>query len=273
MEGFALRNPTPQDLPRRDAPPCADCGRPLRGRTQVAVGRHPGCVAAGRRRAEVARRRHGFDLVVPCRVGRLRVWLRRTVERRWCFSLTLDGEEIAMGMYELGIREATRAAIEAIDHLDDATVAALARREIGLDEVAEYLRVTVNRAEVGAEFPERIICRRAGGTAVVEGLEERVAAHGFGFEWNYGGSGPANFALNLILARTDDLAFAWAAHQRFKWDTIVPLPREGGEIARADVDAWLDANRDDFLPQAVATRIAAAQERWAKLAEAAEGES
>ena len=60
-----------------------------------------------------------------------------------------------------------------------------------------------------ATLPD-IVCRRgADGTAVVEGIRQAWVWHSpTGFEWGYGGSGPADLALNILLAATADRDFA-----------------------------------------------------------------
>ena len=54
-----------------------------------------------------------------------------------------------------------------------------------------------------------IVCRRgADGTAVVDGIRQSWVWHSpTGFEWSYGGSGPADLALNILLAATADRGF------------------------------------------------------------------
>ena len=47
-----------------------------------------------------------------------------------------------------------------------------------------------------------------------------------GFEWGYGGSGPAQLALALLADALDDDAEAIILHQRFKWKYIATLPQE-----------------------------------------------
>ena len=59
-----------------------------------------------------------------------------------------------------------------------------------------------------------------------------------GMEWGYGGSGPADFSLN-VLARFTDRQRAVVLHQQFKWDFIAKLPREGGMIAGAEIRRWI----------------------------------
>jgi hypothetical protein len=46
-----------------------------------------------------------------------------------------------------------------------------------------------------------------------------------GFEWGYGGSGPAQLALALLAHALDDDELALRLHQRFKWKAIAPIPQ------------------------------------------------
>jgi hypothetical protein len=46
-----------------------------------------------------------------------------------------------------------------------------------------------------------------------------------GFEWGYGGSGPAQTALALLADALGDDGRALRLHQDFKWRVIGPLPR------------------------------------------------
>ena len=88
-----------------------------------------------------------------------------------------------------------------------------------------------------------IVCRRGcDGTAVVEGLRHDWVWHSpTGFEWGYGGSGPADLALNILLAATADRDFAARHHQSFKWRFVATLPRSGGAIRAAAVREWIAA--------------------------------
>lgn len=47
-----------------------------------------------------------------------------------------------------------------------------------------------------------------------------------GFNWGYGGSGPAQLALAILLDYLGDKAKAFHLHQEFKWKIIAPLPAE-----------------------------------------------
>ena len=84
------------------------------------------------------------------------------------------------------------------------------------------------------------ICRREAGSAVVEGVKKEWVWHSpSGFEWGYGGSGPADLALNILLAASGDRDFSAQHHQAFKWQFVARLPAEGGVIAASEVLDWI----------------------------------
>lgn len=110
-----------------------------------------------------------------------------------------------------------------------------------------------------------IVCRRSpapewmGGGSPEFNIEQRVVHHSpTGMEWGYGGSGPADFALNIMnlflpildlvggdvvgLYRGTCARDAWDLHQPFKWAFIATLPREGGTIKGDDIRAWIKEN-------------------------------
>jgi hypothetical protein len=64
-----------------------------------------------------------------------------------------------------------------------------------------------------------------------------------GFAWGYGGSGPAQLALAILLAAGLDEDQAVRLHQEFKWEFVEPLPQEGPWSFEIDVDEWV-AERD-----------------------------
>lgn len=74
-----------------------------------------------------------------------------------------------------------------------------------------------------------------------------------GFEWSYGGSGPADLALSILSYVIGDEqetveifdggrvgCLAWLLHQQFKWDFVATWPREGGwAISVGEVRRWI----------------------------------
>jgi hypothetical protein len=89
-----------------------------------------------------------------------------------------------------------------------------------------------------------VLRRRWNGTAVVEGVVQKVVRHSpTGFEWGYGGSGPADLALNILL---DYLPYEEAErlYQRFKWDVVARVPREGGVITEQQILDWIRRQRE-----------------------------
>lgn len=56
-----------------------------------------------------------------------------------------------------------------------------------------------------------------------------------GFEWGYGGSGPAQLALALCADALGDDQRALATYQRFKFAVVASLPKAGWTLTRDDV--------------------------------------
>jgi len=84
-----------------------------------------------------------------------------------------------------------------------------------------------------------IICNPDGTTNV----PHRIVYHSpTGMAWGYAGSGPADFALN-ILAVYVGAEEAKKYHQDFKWKFIAKLPNEGGTIKREDIMQWIEEKR------------------------------
>ena len=63
-----------------------------------------------------------------------------------------------------------------------------------------------------------------------------------GIEWGYGGSGPADLALSVLLALTDEQT-ANALYHRFKHEVIASVPEDGGVLRAADVRGWVERAR------------------------------
>ena len=65
-----------------------------------------------------------------------------------------------------------------------------------------------------------------------------------GFEWGYGGSGPAQLALALLADHLGDDERAVALHQSFKFALVAKLPNRGWSLTTRELDDALAA-----LPQ------------------------
>jgi hypothetical protein len=66
-----------------------------------------------------------------------------------------------------------------------------------------------------------------------------------GFNWSYGGSGPAQLALAIMLRATGDRHRALRLHQRFKWKFIATLPSQSCELEIAVIRDWLAERAKD----------------------------
>ena len=92
-----------------------------------------------------------------------------------------------------------------------------------------------NVAYDGAYDGGDIILRRVNGKATAN-VPHILKCHSpTGFEWGYGGSGPADLALNILYAVTDNKVVAERYYQEFKWVFVATMPREGGVIKRDDI--------------------------------------
>lgn len=103
-----------------------------------------------------------------------------------------------------------------------------------------------------------IVCRRVAGQTEFN-IVQRFRHHSpSGMEWGYAGSGPADFALNVLALFEDQMdrsvklgqyetlwdkqrvhPTTYALHQQFKRDFIATLPYEGGTIHGFAVTGWL----------------------------------
>lgn len=60
-----------------------------------------------------------------------------------------------------------------------------------------------------------------------------------GFEWGYGGSGPAQLALALLLDVTLDPELASRLHQPFKWAYVAKWGKTRWSITSEDIREWI----------------------------------
>ena len=92
--------------------------------------------------------------------------------------------------------------------------------------------------------PQVVKIRHSNGNTTF--LKKRIVWHRDGFQWGYGGSGPAYLAVNMLydyLLRThhkNAKSTAVDLHQSFKWDFIA---RQGKElrITGAEIERWLES--------------------------------
>jgi len=94
--------------------------------------------------------------------------------------------------------------------------------------------------ELFIPFEGDIICKRTK-CGPITNIPRTIIKHSpDGFEWGYGGSGPADLALNaLSIYIGRKKAEENGLYQEFKWKFISTLPFEGGTIKRDDVMVWL----------------------------------
>ena len=71
-----------------------------------------------------------------------------------------------------------------------------------------------------------------------------LSASPSGFEWGYGGSGPAQLAI-ATLAHAYNNEFACEHYQRFKCEVVSELPEEGWTLTKQDLDTWRREVIDD----------------------------
>jgi len=65
-----------------------------------------------------------------------------------------------------------------------------------------------------------------------------------GFEWGYGGSGPAQLALAILADHCQDDERALNFYQRFKWAVVAELPHRGWTLTSDQIDAVLRSLRE-----------------------------
>lgn len=120
----------------------------------------------------------------------------------------------------------------------------------------------------GGGLPD-IVCSRhpaggpRGGRAHVSIPRPLVHHSPDGYEWGYGGSGPADLALNILhlflppdcdaedavpLWRGRCSSMAWRWHQDFKRQYVAALPPEGGVIYAREIVAWIRVRWPEYDP-------------------------
>ena len=97
-------------------------------------------------------------------------------------------------------------------------------------------RVTVTREECPDGPEDNRLQAPAVAHATSLPLRLDLAEHSpDGFEWGYGGSGPAQLALALLADALGDDAPALALCQAFKWEVVAVLPETHWQLSDRDI--------------------------------------
>ena len=72
-----------------------------------------------------------------------------------------------------------------------------------------------------------------------------------GFEWGYGGSGPAQLSLALLADHFGDSQKAVELHQSFKWAVVAKLPKRGWTLTSQQIEQALSALKSSLTAEAV----------------------
>ena len=109
---------------------------------------------------------------------------------------------------------------------------------------------------VNTPLTQMLVCKREGGETFTN-VPHLVTHHSpTGFEWGYGGSGPADLALNVVEFTLRNIGFdgqtfddvwddseifrqSWAMHQSFKFEFIARIPKVGGTVPYALIEDWV----------------------------------
>jgi len=87
-----------------------------------------------------------------------------------------------------------------------------------------------------------VVCSRDGDGPHTN-VPHRVVRHSpSGLLWGYGGSGPADLALNILSVFIGQ-RLAEGLYQDFKFEVIAKLPYEGGTIKRDDILEWVEGKQ------------------------------
>jgi len=91
-------------------------------------------------------------------------------------------------------------------------------------------------------FNEDIILKRDR-NGIDTNVPRRIIYHSpDGFEWGYGGSGPADLAWNILSLFVGQRE-AQIYYQKFKFEFIATMPREGGVIKREVILKWIEEQK------------------------------
>jgi hypothetical protein len=111
------------------------------------------------------------------------------------------------------------------------------RAKNNLQEEFDFMKEKVEVKPI--EGFEDVVCKPDGTTNV----PHRIVHHSpTGLAWGYGGSGPADLALNALAAYIGSEE-AKLYYQDFKWKFIAVMPEQGGTIKREEIMNWIEEKR------------------------------
>jgi hypothetical protein len=104
----------------------------------------------------------------------------------------------------------------------------------------------VNCSLLFNEQTKDITCRRDPDDILHFNIQQQWIHHSpDGFEWGYGGSGPADFALNILRVHGLPWSLAWKLHHKFKFEFLDAgrpyLKVIGGTIKAEHIRMWIEA--------------------------------
>ena len=92
---------------------------------------------------------------------------------------------------------------------------------------------------LAGDYGDDVVMERLNNRAATNVPSVRVLHSPTGFEWGYGGSGPADLALNILLKYGVPMQLAEVLHQDFKWAHIANVPAEGGRLEGSTIRQWI----------------------------------
>ncbi|NLH62478.1 MAG: hypothetical protein GX452_13850 [Ignavibacteriales bacterium] len=92
------------------------------------------------------------------------------------------------------------------------------------------------------ETKEVVICDDEGNEKLP--LYGSIIDHSNAFNWGYGGSGPAQLALALLM-QFAETEFATSHYQEFKWDVIARLPQADFILNSKVIEEWIKTHNEE----------------------------
>lgn len=95
----------------------------------------------------------------------------------------------------------------------------------------------------GVDPAERVSVHIETATGLIYQLIHYVHHSPTGFEWGYAGSGPADLALSILVARAikgEDNSQALRLHQAFKFHFVARFANDAWRLSEAEIDDWIE---------------------------------